>query len=111
MKLTQGEIWFTRFDPRPIGREQGFDRPAMILSNDQFNRSRLGLVWAVPLTSRERGYVSHIRIGGKGTGLTKTSWAMIEQVRAISPDRLDFFIGNAPDDVVAEAITALNRML
>jgi mRNA interferase MazF len=111
MKLTQGEIWFTRFDRQPVGREQGFDRPAMILSNDHFNRSGLGLIWAVPLTSRERGYVSHIRIGQKGTGLAKTSWAMIEQVRAISPDRLDFFMGNAPDEVVTEAVTVLTRML
>ncbi|MFI7132533.1 type II toxin-antitoxin system PemK/MazF family toxin [Nonomuraea sp. NPDC050153] len=111
MKLTQGEIWFTQFDHHPVGREQGFDRPAMILSSDRFNRSRLGLVFAVPLTSRERGYPSHIRIDWKGTGLTRTSWAMIEQVRAISPDRLDFFIGNVSDDVVAAAITALDRML
>ncbi|MEV6029982.1 type II toxin-antitoxin system PemK/MazF family toxin [Nonomuraea sp. NPDC052116] len=111
MKPSQGEIWFTQFDHHPVGCEQGFDRPAMILSGDQFNQSKLGLVVAVPLTSRDRGYPSHIRIDRKGTGLTRTSWAMIEQVRAISPDRLDFFIGSVPDDVVAEAITAFNRML
>jgi mRNA interferase MazF len=111
MQISQGEIWFTRFDHHTTGREQGFDRPAMILSNDRLNQSRLGLVFAVPLTSRERGYVSHIRIDRKGTGLARTTWAMIEQVRAISSDRLDFFIGNAPDDVVAEAVIALKRML
>ncbi|MGI5288528.1 type II toxin-antitoxin system PemK/MazF family toxin [Nonomuraea polychroma] len=110
MKLTQGEIWFARFG-NPTGHEQGYDRPAMILSNDDFNRSRLGLVLAVPLTTRERGYPTHIPMGRGETGLAKQSWAMVEQVRAISPDRFDFFIGNAPDEVVSEAVTVLKRML
>ncbi|TMR99303.1 type II toxin-antitoxin system PemK/MazF family toxin [Nonomuraea basaltis] len=110
MKLTQGEIWFTRFGS-PTGREQGFDRPALILSNDSFNRSKLGLVLAVPLTTRERGYPTHVRMGRGDTGLAKPSWAMIEQVRAISPDRFDFFVGNAPDEVVTEAVSVLMRMI
>ncbi|MEZ7127101.1 type II toxin-antitoxin system PemK/MazF family toxin [Nonomuraea sp. AD125B] len=111
MKLTQGEIWFTRYDRQPAGREQGFDRPAMILSNDSFNRSRLGLVLVAPLTSREREYPTHIRLDPGDTGLAKQSWAMIEQVRAISPDRFDFLVGHAPEEVVAQAITVLLRML
>jgi mRNA interferase MazF len=110
MKLTQGDIWFARFGD-PTGREQGYDRPALILSNDSFNRSKLGLVLAAPLTTRERGYLTHVRIGRDGTGLAKTSWAMVEQIRAISPDRFDFFVGNVPDDVVAEAVTVLTRMI
>lgn len=111
MKLTQGEIWFTRFERQPTGREQGFDRPALILSNDNFNQSKLGLVLVVPLTTRERGYPTHVRLGRGQTGLAKPSWAMVEQVRAISPDRFDFFVGSAPDEVVAEAVTVLTRML
>ncbi|NBE93677.1 type II toxin-antitoxin system PemK/MazF family toxin [Nonomuraea sp. KC401] len=110
MKLTQGDIWFTRFSS-PTGREQGFDRPSLIVSNDKLNQSRLGLVFAVPLTTRERGYLTHVRIGRDGTGLAKTSWAMIEQIRAISPDRFDFFVGTAPEEVVEEAVTVLKRML
>ncbi|MDR8410997.1 type II toxin-antitoxin system PemK/MazF family toxin [Nonomuraea sp. 3-1Str] len=110
MKLAQGDIWFAQFGA-PAGREQGYDRPAMILSNDRLNRSKLGLVFAVPLTTRERGYLTHVRVGCDGTGLTKTSWAMVEQVRAISPDRFDFFIGNASEEIVAEAVAMLRRML
>ncbi|MEO3869070.1 type II toxin-antitoxin system PemK/MazF family toxin [Nonomuraea sp. B12E4] len=110
MKLTQGEIWFTQFGD-PTGREQGYDRPALIISNDFLNQSKLGLVMAVPLTTRERGYLTHIRIGRNGTGLAKTSWAMVEQIRAISPERFDFFVGNAPDEAVTEAVTVLKRML
>ncbi|MEV4803418.1 type II toxin-antitoxin system PemK/MazF family toxin [Nonomuraea sp. NPDC049421] len=110
MKLAQGDIWFTHFD-RPTGREQGFDRPALIISNDDLNASRLDIVFAVPLTTRERGYITHIRIGPEGTGLAKTSWAMVEQTRAISPDRFDFFVGSAPKEIVHEAVTVLKRML
>jgi mRNA interferase MazF len=111
MRLTQGEIWFTRYDRRPAGHEQGFDRPAIIISNDSFNRSRLGLVLAVPLTSRYRGYPTHIRVDPGETGLAKPSWAMVEQVRAVSPDRLDFLVGHAPEEIVSRAITTLMRML
>ncbi|MEV4009518.1 type II toxin-antitoxin system PemK/MazF family toxin [Nonomuraea angiospora] len=110
MKLTRGEIWFTRFGA-PVGHEQGFNRPALIISNDSLNQSKLGLLFVLPLTTRERGYPTHIRIGRDGTGLARASWAMIEQMRAVSPARFDFFIGNVTDDVVAEAITALDRML
>ncbi|GAA2849453.1 type II toxin-antitoxin system PemK/MazF family toxin [Nonomuraea rubra] len=110
MKLAQGDIWFTSFG-RPTGREQGFDRPALIVSNDHLNQSRLDLVLAVPLTTRDRGYMTHVRIDRDGTGLTRTSWAMMEQLRAVSPDRFDFYVGSAPDEVIDEAVTVLKRML
>ncbi|MGW0806338.1 type II toxin-antitoxin system PemK/MazF family toxin [Nonomuraea sp. NPDC002799] len=110
MKLTQGDIWFARFGD-PAGREQGFDRPALILSNDSLNRSKLGLVLVVPLTTRERGYPTHVRIRPDNSGLAKTSWAMVEQIRAMSPDRFDFFVGTAPDEVVADATNVLMRMI
>ncbi|MEV0593559.1 type II toxin-antitoxin system PemK/MazF family toxin [Nonomuraea cavernae] len=110
MKIAQGEIWFADFG-EPTGRERGFSRPALILSNDNLNHSRLGLVLAVPLTTRERGYLTHVRITSDGTGLAKTSWAMVEQLRAVSPDRFDFHVGHAPDDVVKDAIIVLNRMM
>ncbi|MEU4234099.1 type II toxin-antitoxin system PemK/MazF family toxin [Nonomuraea sp. NPDC026600] len=110
MKITQGEIWFADFG-EPAGREQGYPRPALILSNDSLNHSRLGLVFAVPLTTRERGYLTHVRIAHKGTGLAKTSWAMVEQLRAISPERFDFYVGTVPDEVLADAVNVLTRMI
>ncbi|MEW9549431.1 type II toxin-antitoxin system PemK/MazF family toxin [Nonomuraea sp. NPDC050783] len=110
MKLAQGEIWFARFGS-PTGHEQGYDRPALIVSNDSLNHSRLGLVLAVPLTTRERGYPTHVRVGRGDSGLARPSWAMVEQVRAISPDRFDFFVGNAPEEAVAQAVIVLKRMV
>jgi mRNA interferase MazF len=110
MKITQGEIWFTDFGD-PAGREQGFPRPALILSNDSLNQSRLGLVFAVPLTTRNRGYLTHVQITPKGTGLAKTSWAMVEQLRAVSPERFDFYVGIVSDEVLANTVNVLKRML
>ncbi|WP_113705026.1 type II toxin-antitoxin system PemK/MazF family toxin [Nonomuraea lactucae] len=110
MKVTQGDIWFADFG-EPTGREQGFPRPVLVVSNDRLNHSKLGLVLAVPLTTRERGYLTHVKIGPDGSGLRKTSWAMIEQVRAMSPERFEFYVGHAPDEVVNEAVTVLKRMI
>ncbi|MDF2705705.1 type II toxin-antitoxin system PemK/MazF family toxin [Nonomuraea muscovyensis] len=110
MKATRGEIWLADLGD-PTGREQGFSRPVLILSNDRLNRSKLGLVFAIPLTTRERGYLTHVRVSATGTGLAKTSWAMVEQIRAMSPERFEFYVGHAPDEVVDEAISVLKQMI
>ncbi|MFI7440181.1 type II toxin-antitoxin system PemK/MazF family toxin [Nonomuraea indica] len=110
MKATRGDIWFADLGD-PTGREQGFPRPVLVLSNDRLNRSKLGLVLAIPLTTRERGYLTHIRVSANGTGLAKTSWAMVEQIRALSPERFEFYVGHAPDETVDEAIGVLRQMI
>ena len=85
MKITQGEIWFARFG-EPKGREQGYDRPALILSNDNFNIEAGPGEFAVPLTT-PRTRLSHpCPRSPEGTAdWTKTSWAMVEQLRSHLP--------------------------
>jgi mRNA interferase MazF len=108
--FTRGEIWFADFG-EPVGREQGFPRPGLVVSGKELNQSPFGLVIAVPLTSRARGWSTHVRIDADGSGLKTTSWAMTEQIRSISIKRFDYRIGQVPDRVVDEIVAILEDLL
>jgi len=84
----RGEVWVADFDP-VRGREQGRQRPALILSNDQFNNGPAGLVVVVPFTTRERARMPlRVRVDPPEGGLNETSFALCEAVRSISTGRL-----------------------
>lgn len=84
----QGEVWL--FDPDPIkGNEIGKKvRPAVIISNDHWNKIRSGLVIIIPLTSVKKGISTHIQIDPPEGGVSVSSFAMCEQIRSISRERL-----------------------
>jgi mRNA interferase MazF len=84
----RGEVWLVDLNP-VRGHEQGWQRPALILSNDQFNNGPAGLVVVVPLTTTERPKMPlRVRIDPPEGGLRKTSFALCEAVRSISTNRL-----------------------
>lgn len=75
-----GEVWDADFSPH-IGREQGGIQPALVISNDIFNRLPNGLHFVVPITGTERGLRLHVRISPPEGGLTKPSVLMCDQGR------------------------------
>jgi mRNA interferase MazF len=109
MRVIQGEIWLADLGD-PIGREQGFRRPVLVVSNDGFNTATPVKI-VVPLTTTNRGWDNHISVNCDGTGLEKPSWAMVEHVRSVSAQRFTRRIGIAPDEVVREIIDWLTDAL
>ncbi|GLW96614.1 type II toxin-antitoxin system PemK/MazF family toxin [Microtetraspora sp. NBRC 16547] len=109
-KISQGEIWFADFGS-PVGREQAYPRPALVISNDDYNTAGFELVIVVPLTTRERGWNHHVEIPPGDSGLRKTSWAMVQQVRSLSPLRLSTRLGEVPPEKVEEVLGVLGRMV
>jgi mRNA interferase MazF len=87
MAARRGEIWRTSFDPI-VGHEQAGDRPALIVSDDRMNNSAAGLVIVVPLTKTRRASPSQVEIRPPEGGIRARSYAMCEQVRSVSVDRL-----------------------
>jgi mRNA interferase MazF len=73
-------------DLNPVaGREQGGVRPVVVVVSHPRYAVVSGLFIAVPLTSRHRGLEHHVEIPADvQTGLKQVSYAMTEQVRAIS---------------------------
>jgi mRNA interferase MazF len=58
------------------------------------------LAIAVPLTTRDRGLSHHVVITGDNTGLDRPTWALCEQVRAVSTARLIKQLGTADPDTL-----------
>lgn len=100
-----GEIWDVDFDPR-VGREQGGIRPALVISNDAFNRVPNGLHFVAPITGTDRDIRYHVRVAPPEGGLTKPSVVMCDQARAQSERRFLRRRGGASREVV-ERVQAL----
>ena len=87
-EILRGDVWL--FDPEPTrGREIGKKlRPTIIISNDTFNNGPAGLIIIIPLTTKSRGIPCHVPILPKDGGVKEHSYAMCEQIRCISKERL-----------------------
>ncbi|MHB8289073.1 MAG: type II toxin-antitoxin system PemK/MazF family toxin [Acidimicrobiales bacterium] len=81
-RVQPGEVWFVDFEP-VRGREQGRDRPALVVSSAFHLAITLGqLVTVLPLTSVERsGWAHRVHIANGG------GWVITEQVRTVSAQR------------------------
>lgn len=94
----RGEIWLADFEPI-LGHEQGRRRPALVISNDQFNNGPAGLLVVVPLTTTHRERMPlRVQIDPPDGGVRERSWALCEAIRSISHQRL---IEDAPWGTVA----------
>ncbi|MBC8424540.1 type II toxin-antitoxin system PemK/MazF family toxin [bacterium] len=87
--MKRGEIWWADL-PTPSGSEPGFRRPAVVVSADAYNLSRLGTVVLVVLTtnlSRENA-PGNIRINRRESGLPRPSVANVTQLMTVDKRRL-----------------------
>ena len=103
----RGDFIAVTFDPQS-GHEQRGRRPALVVSNDLFNR-HTRLCIACPITTTRRDYPFHVAIP---QGQDVTGFVMVEQVRS-----LDFRargvkrIGLAPEQVLQEALALLDACI
>jgi mRNA-degrading endonuclease toxin of MazEF toxin-antitoxin module len=70
------------------GREQRRSRPAVVVSSGGYLDSVRGLVIVVPVTSVDRGWPHHVAIEGDTWRLRKRSFAMTEEPRTITLERI-----------------------
>jgi Growth inhibitor len=86
MVISQGEVWWADL-PEPSGSEAGYRRPVVVVQGDAFNRSAIGTVVSVPLTSTLRWAEApgNVRLSARSTGLPRDSVANVSQV--VSLDR------------------------
>ena len=97
--LAPGDIVWVAPDPA-VGREQAGRRPALIVAGDDYLATVDSLAVVVPVTSVDRGWPNHVPI--TGAALPDTSWAMTEQVRTISRERIVGHAGRADEPTLAE---------
>lgn len=96
----QGDIVYLDFDPQS-GHEQRGRRPALVVSNNLFNRVS-SLTMVCPITHTDRGHPFHVRLDER----TRTDGViMCDQTRMLDLfSRRAEFEEKAPADLVAEAV-------
>ena len=85
----RGEIYLTALDPT-LGREIQKTRPALVIQNDISNRLT-GITIVAPITSTVRFPLNPVHVllpSDEKTGLTVTSVAVFNQIRAVDRVRL-----------------------
>lgn len=106
----QGEVVWA--DPDPTrGSEQAKPRPFIVVSVDQLNRSPLGLSLVVPTTRTDFSNALHIEINPPEAGLREKSFAMPEQLRALSHERVSKRLGKVRPATLAELLRRCRLLL
>ncbi|MGP2655546.1 type II toxin-antitoxin system PemK/MazF family toxin [Malaciobacter sp. WC5094] len=73
----KGDLVILTFDPQ-AGHEQKGRRPALIISNEAFNKA-LGLAIACPITNTNRDFPFHVKVKSEKL----TGFIMTEQIKSI----------------------------
>lgn len=106
----RGEIWLANLSPT-IGNEQKGLRPVLVISENQFNSSKLNLCVIIPLTTKGKNYPSHIKIEPVISNLKQTSYIMCEAIRSVSKTRLIKKMGIISEDTLNNVREILNFIL
>lgn len=106
----QGDVVWA--DPDPTrGSEQAKARPFVVVSVDQLNRSPLGLSLAVPLTRTDFSNALHLEIAPPDGGVRERSFAMPEQLRTLSHERVARRLGTLRGATLAELLRRCRLLL
>jgi mRNA interferase MazF len=113
--MRRGEVRTVDFDP-VRGSEAAKRRPAVIVSNDQANKTaqRLGrgVLTVVPITSNvQRVYPFQVLLPAGTAGLRTDSKAQAEQVRAVAIGRIGEPLGELPEAIMDSIDHALRLHL
>ncbi len=108
----RGEIYLTALDPT-VGREVQKTRPAVIIQNDVSNRLSAMTIVA-PITSTVRFPLSPLHVllaADKNSGLSVTSVAVMNQIRAVDGQRLIKRLGSLDAETLERVDEAIRICL
>jgi len=93
--LAQGDIWWADL-PAPTGSGPGFRRPIVVVQGNAFNRSRIGTVVCVPLTSNLRlaEAPGNVLLSSRSTNLSRDSVANVSRIVTIDRSLLSERVGS-----------------
>lgn len=103
----KGDFVALTFSPQS-GHEQRGRRPALVVSNDQFNRYA-GLAIVCPITNTDRGFPFHVQVP---EGCPVTGFIMVEQVKSIDfRSRKARRLGEVPTEILEEVLALLDACI
>lgn len=110
IKMKQGDIYWAVLDPTR-GREQGGQRPVLIISGNAMN-DHLDIVITCPLSTRLKSYPGSVLIKkNKENGLEMDSEVLTFQIRTLSKVRLVEKLGSIKISQLKDVIQGLNEVL
>lgn len=79
--IHRGEVWWAGL-PEPAASEPGYRRPVLVISSDDFNRSRIKTVLTAVLTTNLRlaEAPGNVLVAAEETGLPRDSVVNVSQV-------------------------------
>ncbi len=110
--IGRGEVWWAEL-PEPAGSGPGFRRPVVVVQGDSLNRSRLGTVVCVPLTSNVRWVDAPggVLLPGRATGLARPSVANATQILSIDRSLLVSQSGRIPPRYLNQVLHGIDVVL
>lgn len=89
MVINRGDIVWADLR-RPIGAQPGYRRPVLVVSSELFNRSRIGTVVAVAITSNLRlaEAPGNVMLPAEASGLDRDSVANVSQIVTLNKSDL-----------------------
>lgn len=82
-----------------VGREQRGRRPALVIAGADYLATVDTLAILVPITGVDRRWPNHVPV--TGGSLRRASWAMTEQVRTVSRERIVARAGRASTETLS----------
>jgi mRNA interferase MazF len=110
--VKRSQVWWVDFG-EPIGSEPGYRRPALVVSSDRFNRSRISTVIVAPITSNLRlaDAPGNVTVQADEAGLDKMSVVNVSQILVIDRYRLQSTGGSITPQTMREVDAGLRLVL
>jgi mRNA interferase MazF len=112
VEVAQGDIWWADL-PEPAGSGPGFRRPVVVVQGNPLNRSRIGTVVCVPLTSNLTwaDAPGNTLLAATATGLPKDSVANASQIITIDRSFLAERVGRLGPKQLAQVLHGIDVVL
>lgn len=110
--VARGEVWWVDFG-EPFGSEPGYLRPALVVSSDRFNRSRIATVIVTAITSNVRlsAAPGNVELEKGDAGLAKDCVVNVSQTLVVDRSRLVEHTGSLPLSLMSKVDDGLRLAL
>jgi mRNA interferase MazF len=110
--VSRGDLWWADFG-EPTGSAPGYRRPALVVSSDRFNRSRIATVVVAIVTSNLRlgRAPGNVTLDTGVGGLPKASVVNVSQLMTVDRALLTAQLGGLPRQVMTSVDAGLRLVL